>query len=78
MKNRGSPESRTEVGISGFLHGRFPMLPRQVGFWECLVMSDNEFETKENKIQTPDKMEPQCQYSENNVVVTKKNQTVNR
>ena len=28
MKNRGSPESTTEVGISAFLHSQFPMLPR--------------------------------------------------
>ena len=44
-----------------------------------MVMYDNEFETKENKIQTKDKIE-QFQYgefgggggSDNNVVVTKK------
>ena len=50
-----------------------------------MVVNDNEFETKENKIQTKDKIEPQFQYGEvgggggrgwgefeNNVVVTKK------
>ena len=46
-----------------------------------MVMCDNEFETKEKKIQTKDKIEPQFQYGEvgggggwgeNNVVVTKK------
>ena len=29
-----------------------------------MVMYDNEFETKENKIQTNDKIEPQFQYGE--------------
>ena len=42
-----------------------------------MVMYDNEFETKENKIQTKEKIRPQFQYGEggggkNNVVVTKK------
>ena len=53
-----------------------------------MVMYDKEFETKENKIQTKDKIEPQFQYGEvggggggggsrwgwgeNNVVITKK------
>ena len=46
-----------------------------------MVMYDNEFETKEYKIQTTDKIGPQFQYGEvgegggwgeNNVVVTKK------
>ena len=40
-----------------------------------MIMCDNEFETKENKIQTTDKIEPQFQYREvggENVVVAKK------
>ena len=44
-----------------------------------MVMYDNEFETKQNKIQTKDKVEPQFQYGEEggggggeNNVVTKK------
>ena len=33
VKNRESPKSTTEVGISAFLDRQFPMLPRRVGFW---------------------------------------------
>ena len=36
----------------------------KVGRFLVMVMCDNEFETKENKIKTKDKIEPQFQYGE--------------
>ena len=40
------------------------MVAAKVGRFSGMVMYDNEFETKENKIYTKDKIEPQFQYGE--------------
>ena len=40
------------------------LVAAKVGRFLGMVMYDNEFEPKENKIQTKDKIEPQFQYGE--------------